>query len=72
MILTNLREGIDAVRRILSFLLPSVPQQQDCGCASALKHAIATETKCISKKKRKELALLIGKYLGEESNVSQA
>jgi 5'-methylthioadenosine phosphorylase len=72
MILMNLRKGIDAVRRILKLLLPSVPQQQDCGCASALEHAIATETKCISKKKRKELALLIGKYLGEENDVSQA
>jgi 5'-methylthioadenosine phosphorylase len=71
MILTNLRKGIDAVRRILKLLLPSIPQQQDCACASALKHAIATETKYISKEKRKELALLIGKYLGEEKDVGQ-
>ncbi len=69
MILTNLRKGIDSVQRILTLLLPSIPEQQDCACAGALRHAIATETKYISEEKRKELELLIGKYLGEEKNV---
>ncbi|MGA8848554.1 MAG: S-methyl-5'-thioadenosine phosphorylase [Dehalococcoidia bacterium] len=72
MILTNLRKGIDTVKRILKLLLPSISQKRDCACASALKYAIATETKYIPKEKRKELGLLIGKYLGEEEDVSQA
>jgi 5'-methylthioadenosine phosphorylase len=72
MILTNLRKGIDTVKRILKLLLPSIPQKQDCACASALKYAIATGKKYIPKEKRKELGLLIGKYLGGEDNVSQA
>jgi 5'-methylthioadenosine phosphorylase len=71
MILTNLRKGIDTVKRILKLLLPSVPQKRDCACASALKHAIATEKKFIPKEKRKELELLIGKYLSREEDVSQ-
>jgi 5'-methylthioadenosine phosphorylase len=64
MILTNLQKSIDTVRRILKLLLASIPQARDCACASALKYAIATETKYIPEKKKKELALLIGKYLG--------
>jgi 5'-methylthioadenosine phosphorylase len=72
MILTNLRKGIDTVKRILKLLLPSIPQKRDCACASALKHAIATEVKYIPKEKRKELELLIGKYLGGEEDVRQA
>jgi len=72
MILTNLRKGIDAIKRVLGLLLPSIPQRRDCTCASALKYAIATETKYISEEKRKELALLIGKYLGEKKDVHQA
>jgi len=72
MILTNLQKGIDTVKRILKLLLPCIPHQRDCACASALKYAIATETKYISKGKRKELALLIGKYLEGEEDVSQA
>jgi len=69
MILTNLRKGIDAVQRILKLLLPLIPQQQNCGCASALKYAIATEKKYIPREKRKELDLLIGKYLVEGQDV---
>ena len=72
MILTNLRKGIDTVKRILRLLLPSIPQKRDCVCASALKYAIATGKKYIPKEKRKELKLLIGKYLGRGEDVSQA
>jgi 5'-methylthioadenosine phosphorylase len=72
MILTNLRKGIDTAKRILKLLLPSIPQERDCACASALKDAIATGKKYIPKEKRKELGLLIGKYLGGEEDVSQA
>jgi len=72
MILTNLQKAIDTVRRILKLLLPSISQKRDCACASALKYAIATEAKYIPKKKKRELGLLIGKYLGGEEDVTQA
>jgi len=72
MILTNLRKGIDTVKRVLKLLLPSIPQKRDCACASALKYAIATEAKYIPEKKKKELELLIGKYLDRGEDVSQA
>jgi 5'-methylthioadenosine phosphorylase len=72
MILTTLQKGIDAVKIILKLALASIPQTRDCACASALKYAIATNTKYIPKKKKKELGLLIGKYLGGEEDVSQA
>ena len=72
MILTNLRKGIDTVKRILKLLLPSIPQKRDCACVSALKYAIATDMKYIPEEKRKELGLFIGKYLAEEKDVSQA
>jgi 5'-methylthioadenosine phosphorylase len=72
MILTNLRKGIDIVKRILKLLLPSIPQKRDCACASALKYAIATNMRYISEKKKKELGLLIGKYFERREDVSQA
>jgi len=71
MILTNLRKGIETVKRTLRLLLPSIPQKRACACASALRYAIATDMKYIPEEKRKELALFIGKYLGEEKDVSQ-
>jgi 5'-methylthioadenosine phosphorylase len=72
LILANLQKGIDTVARILKLLLPTIPQKRDCACANALKYAIATEAKYIPKKKKKELDLLIGRYLIREKNVSQA
>ena len=72
MILTTLQKGIDTVKRILKLALASIPQTRDCACASALKYAIATNTKYIPKKKKKELGLLIGQYLDREEDVSQA
>jgi 5'-methylthioadenosine phosphorylase len=72
MILSTLQKGIDTVGRILKLLIPSIPQARDCACTSALKYAIATETKYIPEKKKKELELLIGKYLGEGEDAGQA
>jgi 5'-methylthioadenosine phosphorylase len=72
MILTNLRKGVDAVKEALKLLLPSLPEERDCACASALKYAIVTDPNRIPEMKRKELELLIGKYLGRRENASQA
>jgi len=72
MILTNLRKGIDTAKRILQLLLPSIPQTRNCACANALKYSIATGVKYIPKEKRKELELLIGKYLGGGEDVNEA
>jgi 5'-methylthioadenosine phosphorylase len=72
MILTTLQKGIDTVKRILKLALASIPKTRDCACANALKYAIATNTKYIPKKKKNELRLLIGRYLGGEEDASQA
>jgi 5'-methylthioadenosine phosphorylase len=71
MILTNLRNGVDTIKEVLKLLLPSIPQKRDCACANALKYAIVTGTKYIPEGKKKELGLLINKYLREEKDVSQ-
>jgi 5'-methylthioadenosine phosphorylase len=71
MILTNLRKGVDTVKRVLKLLLPSIPERRDCACASALKHALVTDTKYVPENKRKELELLIGKYLGGRQDAKQ-
>jgi len=72
MILANLKMGIDTAGKILKLLLPSIPQERECACASALQYAIATDAKYIPKEKREQLGLFIGKYLAEEKDVSQA
>ncbi len=71
MILTNLRKGVDTVKRVLKLLLPSIPERRDCACASALEHAVVTDAKYVSENKKKELELLIGKYLGRRQDAKQ-
>ena len=72
MILTNLRKGVDTVKKALKLLLPSIPDKRDCACANALKYAIATDPKVVPEVRRKELELLIGKYLARREDVNQA
>jgi len=64
MILSNLAKGVDIIRQTLKLLLPSVLEKRDCVCASALKDALVTGAKYIPEKKKRELELLIGKYVG--------
>jgi 5'-methylthioadenosine phosphorylase len=71
MILTNLSIGISTVKKILKSLIPSMPQKRNCSCASALKYAIVTGAKYIPKRKKKELGLLINKYLPGSEDVNQ-
>lgn len=72
MILTNLRKALDTVQRILKLLLPAIPQERNCACGRALEYAIATEARYIPQTKKKELELLIGKYLDGKKDDGQA
>jgi len=70
MILTNLQTGVDTARKVLKLAIPDIPQERTCACAAALKDAIATSPEYISDKAKRDLALLIGKYLGGGGNVN--
>lgn len=63
MILTNLQKGVDVAKEILRLTIPGIPQKRECACATALKDAIATSQKYISAEAKRDLRLLIGKYL---------
>ena len=70
MILTNLREGVDTGKKFLSLVMPHIPKERDCACATALERAIATQKKYIPNKVRSDLDVIIGKYLSEVQDVS--
>jgi len=70
LILSNMQKGIDTAKRIIRLTLPSLPQVRTCPCASALKDAIITSPKYIPEKTKRDLALLIGKYLSGKENAS--
>ena len=62
-VLTVLRENVQLAQRIIRRAVNYFPPQRCCGCATALKDAIITDRAKIPAKARKELKLLIGKYL---------
>lgn len=71
MILTNLLRGVETVKRIVKLILPAIPEERGCPCASALKGAIATGAEHIPERKKEELELLIGRYLRGERDAGR-
>jgi 5'-methylthioadenosine phosphorylase len=64
-VLAVLRQNVDLAQRIIRRVISRLPEQRACGCATALKDAIITERDKIPARIRRDLAPLIGKYLGD-------
>jgi 5'-methylthioadenosine phosphorylase len=63
MIIDNLSRDVELSRSILKTVMTRIPEKRECGCASALKDALVTSSKRIPAQKKKDLSLLIGKYI---------
>jgi 5'-methylthioadenosine phosphorylase len=63
MVIANLLKNIDKAKNILKSVVSHITERRDCSCAVALKNAIITSPEYIPEKKKKELELLIGKYI---------
>lgn len=63
MALANLARSADIAKRIINIAAARIPEGRECGCAEALKNAIITAPEKIPERMKKELALLIGKYI---------
>ena len=63
MVIQSLLKTMEAAKEVIKKASAQLPKQRDCGCATALKDAIITHRDLIPQKKKKELSLLIGKYL---------
>jgi 5'-methylthioadenosine phosphorylase len=62
-ILDNLIRNSENAARVLEEAIRSMPQERGCACGSALKNAILTDPNKIPASARRNLDLLIGKYL---------
>jgi 5'-methylthioadenosine phosphorylase len=62
-ILDILRRNVDTIKEIIRLAVTWLPDERGCGCARAMKAAIATDGRFIPPEQKKKLALLIGKYL---------
>ncbi len=63
MIIANLQKSTDAAKKVLRGAIGRIGEPRNCPCPTALKEAIVTSPKLIPEKAKKDLALLIGKYI---------
>jgi len=63
MVIANLQQNVSRAKNIIRTTVSRIPQKRECGCAQALKDAIITAPDKISDNMKRELALLIEKYV---------
>jgi len=63
MVIQNLRKNVDASKKIISNVIRILPEKRTCSCGRALEHAIVTEKKFIPRRIKKNLDIIIGKYV---------
>jgi len=65
MVVANLQANVGMSKQIIKLALPRIAAaERRCACGSALATSILTRLDAIPTKRKQELALLLGKYLG--------
>lgn len=62
-VIQNLLKNIENAKKIISRVIKDLPAERNCSCKDALKYAIITDKKLIPSKVKKDLDIIIGKYL---------
>jgi 5'-methylthioadenosine phosphorylase len=63
MIIQNLQNNIENARKMIRAIVKSMPEKSTCACGEALKFAVMTDPKVIPAKTKKDLDIIIGKYI---------
>ncbi len=63
MVIENLTKNVETAKKIVKAAIPELPAVRKCPCASALESAIITRPDAIPEERKKELELIIGKYV---------
>ena len=63
MVMSNLQKNVEHAKKIISKVIRELSPQPECGCGQALKFAIVTDHKLIPLKIKKDLKIIIGKYV---------
>src|SRR5690242_4109995 len=62
-IIATLVQNAENAQRVLREAVHAMPEERNCKCGAALKHALVTDMKLVPKATKKKLAAIIGKYL---------
>ncbi len=63
MIIFNLLRNVGTAKQIIKLAVTRLPQTRDCLCTTALKNTIATSPELIPEQVKKDLKLIMGKYI---------
>lgn len=63
MVIKNLMKNVENAKKITSEVVKNMKPERSCSCQEALKYAIVTDRKMIPAKLKKDLGIIIGKYL---------
>ena len=63
LIIGYLNKNIENAKKVLLGVLRNIKPERECKCKDALKYAIITDKKLIPGKTRKDLDIIIGKYI---------
>jgi len=63
MVIANLQQNVGRAKSIIKTAVSRIPEARECDCSEALKDSIITAPDRIPDKTKRELALLVGKYL---------
>ncbi|HDZ76853.1 MAG TPA: S-methyl-5'-thioadenosine phosphorylase [Candidatus Omnitrophica bacterium] len=63
MVMRNLTENVGNAKKIIRQVVRDLPDNADCKCKNALKYAIVTNKDVVPKKTKKDLDIIIGKYM---------
>lgn len=62
-VIAILMKNVETAKRIIKEAVPRIPSKRECHCGEALKNAIMTKADLIPEKTKKDLDLIIGKYI---------
>jgi len=71
-IIANLTQNAENACKLVAAAVRGMPAGRSCKCASALSHALITDRKAIPGATLKKLELLVGKYLDERTQTTEA
>jgi 5'-methylthioadenosine phosphorylase len=62
-IIATLVQNAENAQHVLREAVRAMPEEQNCKCGAALKHALVTDMKLVPKSTKKKLEAIIGKYI---------
>ena len=63
MVIQNLLKNAENAKKIIRAVIKNMPAKRDCACQDALKFAIITDRKLIPAKIKRDLKIIMGKYI---------